>query len=392
MIFKLFFFIIPLQITCSVLIFLLNFVINYIEKNENSLQILFIFYYKIHSKDFYIIMYLKNITAIKTICALLMMTTAAMTSTEIEDLREKTSDEKFSMKTENQDSSKELIFKFTSKYPLLALLDTSSIKFNNDTTINSAEIDNINTSLAKNLFRNLRNPKVSGWEASRKYQRQINEINIYLTAIICFTGIIGNLLSLKVFCSTKLRRTSSITYLIALTITDSLFLMVHFLDNTCRDIVTHFRIEFPLNIIDQKVTICRAFSLIRSACRCASPWIIVAFTMERFVVVNYPIHANIISRPLLAKRLILIIFALSILISLYAPALSGIVYYAKKNSLSNRLYTAYKKAYKESIFKNMQVEEMFFEKSCDILASYRMFYIYLTLAYTVGAIFDFYFD
>jgi hypothetical protein len=37
-------------------------------------------------------------------------------------------------------------------------------------------------------------------------------------------------------------------------------------------------------------------------------------------------------------------------------------------------------------------EEMFFEKSCDILASYRMFYIYLTLAYTVSAIFNFYFD
>jgi len=293
---------------------------------------------------------------------------------------EKISDLKITRTTD----SNEFIFKFTSKYPNVDLPDTSSIKLNNQTTIDSTEIKNINKSLRKNIFKNIKNPKASSFEFSRKYQRQINEINIYLTTIICFTGIIGNMLSLKVFCSTKLRRTSSVTYLIALTITDSVFLMVHFLDNTCRDIVTHFRIDFPLNIIDQKVTICRVFSLIRSACRCASPWIIVAFTIERFMVVNYPIHTNIISRPLLAKRLITIIFAMSIFISLYAPALSGIVYYAKKNSLSNRLYASYKKAYlQDSIFKNMQVEEIFFEKSCDILASYRMFYIYLTLAYTV---------
>lgn len=163
--------------------------------------------------------------------------------------------------------------------------------------------------------------------------------------------------------------------------------MVHFLDNTCREIVTHFQIEFPLNIIDQKVTICRASSLIRSACRCASPWIIVAFTLERFIVVNYPIHSNIISRPHLAKRLVFIILSLSVLISLYSPALSGIVYYARKNSLSNRLYTAYKKTYNIEFFKEMHFEEMFFEKSCDILSPYRTVYIYLTLVYTVIIVF-----
>lgn len=284
--------------------------------------------------------------------------------------------------------AKDLIFKFTSKYPLLYLFDTDALIKSSMRHANASlvQIDSkmINKTLVDAYFLSHDKKKINIQRASRLLQRQIDEVNIYLTTIICFAGIIGNLLSLKVFCSTKLRRTSSITYLIALTITDSLFLMVHFLDNTCREIVTHFRIDFPLNIIDQKVTICRTFSLIRSACRCASPWIIVAFTMERFVVVNYPIHANIISRPLLAKRLVLVIFILSVLISLYSPALSGIVYYAKKNSLSSKLYKAYKNTYKMSIFKNMHFEEMFFEKSCDILASYRSFYIYLTLIYTVS--------
>ena len=248
------------------------------------------------------------------------------------------------------------------------------------------------TSINSSSSRELHAKKVSNTDAGlsqaerhakRHMQRVVSEINIYLTTAICFVGIIGNLFSLKVFCSTKLTRTSSITYLISLTITDSLFLMVHFLDNTCKEIVTHFRIDFPLNIIDQKVTICRGFSLIRSACRCASPWIIVAFTLERFIIVSYPNHANIISRPLLAKRLVILILVMSVLISLYSPALSGIVYYAKKNSLSSKLYIAYKNTYRKGIFKDMHLEEMFFEKSCDILSAYRSFYVYLTLIYTV---------
>jgi hypothetical protein len=50
------------------------------------------------------------------------------------------------------------------------------------------------------------------------------------------SGIVGNLLSLKVFCSTKIPSTSTRIYLIVLTITDSLFLLIHLLDDTCKEI------------------------------------------------------------------------------------------------------------------------------------------------------------
>lgn len=218
-------------------------------------------------------------------------------------------------------------------------------------------------------------------------QEIIEKLNIYLTTLICFSGFIGNILSLKVFLSTKLAITSSTTYLIALTITDSLFLMEHFLEVTCREIMVHFEIDFPLNIIDQKVTICRSFSLIRSVCRCASPWIIVAFTLDRFVVVNYPIYSSIISRPHSARRLVCMTLAMSVLVSIYTPMLSGIVYYPKKNSLSNRLYRLYRSSeYETSMFKQINLEERFFDKSCDILKDYRKLYVYLTLVYTVSLI------
>lgn len=76
----------------------------------------------------------------------------------------------------------------------------------------------------------------SGHEVSDYTRNIIIEFNIYMTVFICFSGIVGNLLSLKVFCSTKIPSTSTRIYLIVLTITDSLFLLIHFLDDTCKEI------------------------------------------------------------------------------------------------------------------------------------------------------------
>ena len=105
--------------------------------------------------------------------------------------------------------------------------------------------------------------------------------------------------------------------------------------------MTHYHIQYPLNLIDQKLGICRAFALIRSTCRCASPWIIVVFTLERFLVVYYPKHSNVFSRPQLAKRLIWIIMILSVLVSLYSPYLSGIII-TKKSGIQVKAYTNFK--------------------------------------------------
>lgn len=143
-----------------------------------------------------------------------------------------------------------------------------------------------------------------------------------------------------------------------------------------------------MNLIDQKLTICRAFALIRSTCRCASPWIIVVFTLERFLVVYYPQHSNIISKPQLAKRLVLIIMIISVLVSLYSPVLSGIIM-TKKSGISVRTYTQFKNSVisrkdpQSRKFNFNQFEEIYFEKHCDIMSQYRSVYLYLTLIYTI---------
>lgn len=134
------------------------------------------------------------------------------------------------------------------------------------------------------------------------FKKTLKEMNIYASLIICMIGLVGNVLSLKVFCSTKLPRTSSRTYLIALAISDGVFLLMQLVEGTLEEIVEHWRIDYPINIIDQKPSICKSVVLLRSVSRAVSPWIIVAFTLERFLVVNFPHHSSIISKPLQAKR------------------------------------------------------------------------------------------
>jgi hypothetical protein len=69
----------------------------------------------------------------------------------------------------------------------------------------------------------------SSMSMSPQTRRLIGEMSIYFSIAICLMGIITNFLSLKVFCSTKVPRTSSRTYLIALSVTDLIFLVVHFI-------------------------------------------------------------------------------------------------------------------------------------------------------------------
>ena len=57
-----------------------------------------------------------------------------------------------------------------------------------------------------------------------RYQRHLWNVQLYLTPIIIFVGLIGNITSFFVFVTTSLRHLSSSVYLAALALTDSGFL------------------------------------------------------------------------------------------------------------------------------------------------------------------------
>ena len=131
------------------------------------------------------------------------------------------------------------------------MLNVNNFKFKNVSTTSSKDLDtmmieSLESYLIKNYDSNheSNNNKTTtspsfiytNTDISNYTRDLIIEINIYMTVFICLSGIVGNLLSLKVFCSTKIPPTSTRIYLIFLTLTDSLFLLIHLLDDTCKEI------------------------------------------------------------------------------------------------------------------------------------------------------------
>ncbi|XP_055686865.1 cysteinyl leukotriene receptor 1 isoform X2 [Lutzomyia longipalpis] len=101
----------------------------------------------------------------------------------------------------------------------------------------------------------------------------------YYTPVLVFTGSIGNMLSVLVFCKTKLRKLSSSYYLAALGVSDTCFLVGLFIS--------------WLNFVDVNLTnrniFCQSFTYLSGLCSFLSVWFVVAFTVERFIAVLYPL-------------------------------------------------------------------------------------------------------
>lgn len=62
------------------------------------------------------------------------------------------------------------------------------------------------------------------------------KINIFLTMLILAFGLVGNVLIFLVFCQKRFRKNSSNVFLLCLALNDSLFLVIHFFENTIRSI------------------------------------------------------------------------------------------------------------------------------------------------------------
>lgn len=101
----------------------------------------------------------------------------------------------------------------------------------------------------------------------------------YYTPALVLFGSIGNILSVIVFFKTKLRKLSSSYYLAALGISDTCFLLGAFVS--------------WLNYIDINIYnrdyYCQFFTYVSGLCSFLSVWFVVAFTVERFIAVLYPL-------------------------------------------------------------------------------------------------------
>lgn len=132
-------------------------------------------------------------------------------------------------------------------------------------------------------------------------------LNFYYTPILVVLGTIGNLVSVSVFYNSKLRLQSTSQYLSALAISDTVFL---------------FQLLPPwLNAghwtgLFHKEGFCQIFIYISYVTCCLSAWLVVAFTVERFVAVIYPLQRNAVCTVNRARNIILSLVATALILNI----------------------------------------------------------------------------
>jgi hypothetical protein len=136
----------------------------------------------------------------------------------------------------------------------------------------------------------------------------------YIPFIICM-GILGNVLSCIVFLSTHLKMRSSSYYLAALASADLSFL------------ASLFMVWLSNNVgvqLFNKNGWCQFVVYISSVSSFLSVWLIVAFTVERFIAVQYPLHRPHMCTVARAKMIITFLTIFAFALHLYSFVTAGI--------------------------------------------------------------------
>ncbi len=133
-----------------------------------------------------------------------------------------------------------------------------------------------------------------------------NFLTLYYTpSLVCF-GSIGNILSVLVFFKTKLRKLSSSYYLAALGISDTCFLI---------GLLVPWLNFVNINIYNKNVY-CQFFTYFSGLCSFLSVWFVVAFTVERFIAVLYPLKRQTMCTVRRAKMVLTGLVVLGSIISI----------------------------------------------------------------------------
>jgi len=149
-------------------------------------------------------------------------------------------------------------------------------------------------------------------------------MSIYGSFVLTSFGIIGNILSILIFLSPRYRRQSSHFYLLSLALSDLCFLIINLIEDTFRNHNALY--QSRINILDRSSSlICISVQYARNTTRLLSSWIIVSFTIERLLVVFYPLKRFIICRRKIARYVVLILFIMSLLININVPFHYGII-------------------------------------------------------------------
>ena len=145
----------------------------------------------------------------------------------------------------------------------------------------------------------------------------------YVTPFIICLGLLGNFASLSVFLSKRLRRLSASLYLAALSASDSVVLLTYVLLAWILQGLKEWPGGHRVAIINMN-GLCHLFLFISYTFRFVSVYLILVFTIERYIAVCRPLHRRMICTKHFARMLILFVHVLGVCVSLYKPILSGV--------------------------------------------------------------------
>ncbi len=116
---------------------------------------------------------------------------------------------------------------------------------------------------------------------------------VYVLPVVIVMGLAGNALSVAVLCRPAMRRTSTYNYLTVLGLVDAGVLVVG-ATRTFLAALLHYDV---MNYADWT---CKAVQLLGHVLSHYAATILVLVTIERFVVVRWPLHAAVVCRPVVA--------------------------------------------------------------------------------------------
>lgn len=107
----------------------------------------------------------------------------------------------------------------------------------------------------------------------------IGALTYYTPVLVCL-GTIGNCLSVCVLHRTDMKRSSSSFYLAALAASDTALLL---------SLIVPWLDFFDVHVLD-RMTLCKFIIYFPTLCSFLSAWFVVAFTVERFIAVRFPLR------------------------------------------------------------------------------------------------------
>ena len=142
----------------------------------------------------------------------------------------------------------------------------------------------------------------------------VHSLKVYVVPLIATVGLCGNMVSFVVFVGTYLRRTSSSIYLAALSLAATAFLVCE---------MVSWAVYAGVDIYAQNGW-CQTFMYLTYVSSFLSVWYVVAFTVERYIAVHFPLRRQDLCTTKRAKVVVGVLAAGSGILYSFGTWTSGV--------------------------------------------------------------------